>query len=47
LVEEEDTKSSFSTKLRNYYSEMPQQDFEIDELINELYPEIYLGGIEE
>lgn len=47
LVEEEDTKSSFSRKLRNYYSEMPQQDFEIDELINELYPEIYVGGIEE
>ncbi|WP_290697182.1 DUF6035 family protein [Lacinutrix sp.] len=43
LVEEEDSKKSFSRKLHNYYSEMPQQNFEIDELINELYPEIYAG----
>lgn len=41
LVEQEDTKGSFSRKLHNYYSEMPQQDFELDGLIHELYPEIY------
>ncbi|MBE0651829.1 MAG: hypothetical protein IH595_13430 [Bacteroidales bacterium] len=41
LVEQEDTKGSFSRKLHNYYSEMPHQDFELDELITELYPEIY------
>jgi hypothetical protein len=41
LVEQEDTKGTFNKKLLNYYSEMPQQDFGIDELINELYPEIY------
>jgi len=30
LVEQEDTKGSFYRKLRNYYSEMPPQNFELD-----------------
>ena len=41
LVEQEDTKGSFSRKLHYYYLEMPQQNFELDELVKELYPEIY------
>jgi hypothetical protein len=40
-VEKADTKGKFSKKLQNYYLTMPEQNYELDELINELYPEIY------
>lgn len=40
-VEKGDTKGKFSKKLKNYYMTMPKQNSELDELINELYPEIY------
>ncbi len=40
-VEQADTTEKFSKKLQNYYLTMPEQNYELDELINELYPEIY------
>ncbi len=40
-VESEDASGKFSKKLQDYYLTMPKQNYELDELINELYPEIY------
>jgi len=41
LVEKADVKGKFKTKLQNYYSSMPEQNYELDDVINELYPEIF------
>lgn len=40
-VEKADTTGKFRKKVQNYYMTMPEQNYELDELINELYPEIY------
>ena len=42
LIEKEDTKGSFEKKLRGYHENLPNQDFDIDQLIHELYPELFL-----
>jgi hypothetical protein len=41
LIEKADLKGKFSKKLQKHYLSMPRQNYEIDEVINELYPEIY------
>lgn len=40
-VKDEDITGKFSKKLQDYYMVMPKQNYELDELINELYPDIY------
>jgi hypothetical protein len=42
MIEKEDKKETFSKKLQKYYSEMPKQSYVIDELIGDLYPDIFI-----
>lgn len=40
-VEKADRKGKFRAELEGYYYNMPEQNYDIDDIINELYPEIY------
>jgi competence CoiA-like predicted nuclease len=41
ILLEADKNGAFERKLTNFYETMPEQDFSVDEMIKELYPEIF------